>query len=219
MSWKRNLKLSGRALLLLAVGFLASSGVLAQVVTGLEVLKTCPPTASPGALVGCTYTVQNLNPANGVINLAVTNQVPIPGGPITPIECLQGGSPVTMLGANGSPTDTCGGPIQETAPPCGATNILFTDLVSASANDTGAGLPVSGSSSGTVVIAACTPTPTNTPTNTPTTTATNTPTDTPTNTPTNTPSEAPPVPTLSFPMMVLLGLLLAGTGLFLARRQ
>jgi hypothetical protein len=77
----------------------------------------------------------------------------------------------------------------------------------------------------------CTPTPTptvmftNTPTNTPTATPTNTPTATPTNTPTATPTttqpqEAPPtVPTLSFPMMVLLGLLLAGTGLFLARRQ
>jgi len=58
---------------------------------------------------------------------------------------------------------------------------------------------------------ACTPTPT--PTNTPTGIP-------PTNTPTNTPiPNAPPVPTLSFPMMAILGLLLAGVGLFLARRH
>lgn len=72
----------------------------------------------------------------------------------------------------------------------------------------------------------CTPTPTSTPTNTPTSTPTNTPTptstrtNTPVNTPTNTPGTVPPptVPTLSFPMMALLGLALAGAGLFLARR-
>lgn len=67
----------------------------------------------------------------------------------------------------------------------------------------------------------CPPTPTPTPTNTPTNTPT--PTGTPPNTPTNTPTltEGPPppsVPTLSFPMMALLGLILAGAGLFLARR-
>jgi hypothetical protein len=62
-----------------------------------------------------------------------------------------------------------------------------------------------------------TPTPTNTPTNTPINSPT--PTNTPTNT--NTPSGGPPpsVPTLSFPMMALLGIILAGAGLFLARRQ
>ncbi len=68
----------------------------------------------------------------------------------------------------------------------------------------------------------CCPTPTPTPTNTNTPTPTNTPTGVPpTNTPTFTPppTEVPPVPTLSFPMMAILGLLLAGAGLFLARRQ
>ena len=73
-------------------------------------------------------------------------------------------------------------------------------------------------------LACCppTPTPTNTPVNTPTNTPVNTPTNTPPNTPTNTPPQtAPPpsVPTLSFPMMALLGLILAGAGLFLARRH
>jgi hypothetical protein len=69
----------------------------------------------------------------------------------------------------------------------------------------------------------CTPTPTPTNTRTPTNTPTGTPppTNTPINTPTNTPPPiaAPPVPTLSFPMMAMLGLLLAGAGLFLARRR
>lgn len=62
-----------------------------------------------------------------------------------------------------------------------------------------------------------TPTPTGTATPTPTSTPTNTASPTPTNT--SAPAPGPAVPTLSFPMVVLLGLLLAGTGLFLARRQ
>ncbi len=68
----------------------------------------------------------------------------------------------------------------------------------------------------TDLVSGCTPGAPCTPTPTPT----NTPVNTPTNTPTNTPPQTapPPVPTLSFPMMALLGLLLAGAGLFLARR-
>jgi hypothetical protein len=166
----------------------------------------------PGSAFQCTFTVQNLDPVGSVTNLVVTNQVPLPGGPITPVNCNQAGSPVTTLGPNGTPTDTCGGGIDETAPPCGPTNFNFTDQVSATGTDGG---PVSASTTNSVQILACTPTPTNTPINTPT----NTPTSTAT--PTNTPPETPPptVPTLSFPMMALLGLLLAGAGLFLARRQ
>jgi hypothetical protein len=70
-----------------------------------------------------------------------------------------------------------------------------------------------------IPLQCCPPTPTPTPT--PTNTPPNTPTNTPPNTPTNTPPQvAPPsVPTLSFPMMALLGLILAGAGLFLARRH
>jgi hypothetical protein len=76
----------------------------------------------------------------------------------------------------------------------------------------------------TTLVSGCTPGAPCTPTATPTNTPTNTPTGVPptsTPTPTNTPPEvAPPsVPTLSFPMMALLGLILAGAGLFLARRQ
>ena len=64
---------------------------------------------------------------------------------------------------------------------------------------------VSGCTPGT----PCTPTPSPTPTNTPIVVV---PTATP-------PQVTPDVPTLSFPMMALLGLILAGAGLFLARRQ
>jgi hypothetical protein len=50
-------------------------------------------------------------------------------------------------------------------------------------------------------------------------TPTPTPTETPTPTPTITQVAPPSVPMLSFPVMALLGLILAGAGLFLARRQ
>lgn len=66
----------------------------------------------------------------------------------------------------------------------------------------------------------CTPTASPTSTSTPTSTPTNTPSNTPTGTTTGTPPPPPTeVPTLSFPMMALLGLMLAGAGLFLARRS
>ncbi len=72
----------------------------------------------------------------------------------------------------------------------------------------------------TDLVSGCTPGAPCTPTPTPTPTPTNTPT-TVVNTPTPTSPPPPPteVPTLSFPMMAILGLLLAGVGLFLARRR
>jgi uncharacterized repeat protein (TIGR01451 family) len=109
---------------------------------------------------------------------------------------------------------------------------------------TGTGVPSGGPASATLTVLAPTPptstpsptltaTPSPTPTNTasptptatasptPTNTASPTPTATASPTPTNTPLPvaAPAVPTLSFPMLVLLGLVLAATGVFLARRQ
>jgi uncharacterized repeat protein (TIGR01451 family) len=85
---------------------------------------------------------------------------------------------------------------------------------------TGTGTPDGGPASATLTVVGPTP-PTSTPTPTPTNTATPTPTNTATPTPTNTPFPvaAPAVPTLSFPMLALLGLVLAAAGLFLARRQ
>jgi hypothetical protein len=203
-------------LLLAAVLFGSPDSLPGQQVTGFNLLKTCPTTpVAPNSTFTCTYSLTNQG-TNGVNNLVVTNQVPFPGGPVTPIDCLQSGSPVASLGASGTPTDTCTGSMQETAPPCGQATIFLVDEVRATGNDAVVTtLVVSGSATNAVVIQACTPTPT--PTNTPVNTPTNTPPNTPTNTPVTT--APPPVPTLSFPMMILLGLLLAGTGLFLARRQ
>jgi hypothetical protein len=204
----------GSGLLLAVVLSLSSDSLLGQAITGLAVLKTCPSAPqNAGSTIQCTFSVQNQDPANTVINLAVTNQAPFPGGPIVSTSCTQGGSAVTTLGANGTATDTCTGTVNETAPACTSADTFFADRVSATGTDTGASLAVNGAASNAVIIAACTPTPTNTPVNTPT----NTPVNTPTNTPP--PTVAPPVPTLSFPMMAMLGLLLAGAGLFLARRQ
>jgi hypothetical protein len=96
------------------------------------------------------------------------------------------------------------------------TSIAYTNgIAHLGANDT---TGISASTALALQVTCCPPTPTPTPTNTPTNTPTGVP---PTSTPTSTPppTEAPPVPTLSFPMMAMLGLLLAGAGLFLARRQ
>lgn len=208
--------------LLSVVFFAAPDSALGQHTTGFNASKTCPLQPVPaGSSFNCTFSITNQDPQHGVINLAVTNQVPFPGGPITPVSCTQNGSPVTTLGAAGTVTDTCTGTIPETAPACGPQNIFFSDHIEVTGEDAGVpGLPVQSGNTNSVTILACTPTPTPTATNTPTTIATDTPTNTPTNTVTNTPvtTAPPPVPTLSFPMMVLLGLLLAGAGLFFARR-
>ena len=214
--------------LLLALVFLASpADLFGQAHTvGLTVTKTCPVGGvPPSSVFQCTFSVTNNDTLHGVINLVVTNQVPFTltcptgCGPILPVNCTQGGSPVTTLGIAGNATATCTGVVTETAPACGATVQILADHIDATGEDGGvAGLPAVGAATNGVAILACTPTPTPTPTNTPT------PTPTPTgppNTPTNTPTTGVPppvVPTLSFPMMALLGLLLAGAGLFLARR-
>src|SRR6266536_2205643 len=160
------------------------------VTTGLAITKTCPAQEPPSTLFQCTYTIQNQDPVNTVINLAVTNEVPFPGGGPVAIPCeFPPGTAVATLQPLGQTGDTCGGTIDETSPPCDpAGSVLFIDQVAATGMDTNGGgtpLPVSASTTNTVEILACTFTLT--PTNTPTDTPTNTPTDTPTNTPTDTP--------------------------------
>jgi CSLREA domain-containing protein len=71
---------------------------------------------------------------------------------------------------------------------------------------------------GECVGGAVTGTPTPTPTNTPVNTPINTPPNTATNTPTQGPAPTAVVPTLSFPMIVLLAMALAGTAMLLMRR-
>lgn len=77
---------------------------------------------------------------------------------------------------------------------------------------TGTEAPSGGPASATLTVVTPSPTPTTTPSPTPTATASPTPTNTPL------PVAAPAVPTLSLPMLFLLALVLAATGLFLARR-
>lgn len=86
--------------------------------------------------------------------------------------------------------------VRGTAP---GAHVNITSLV------TGTGTPDGGPASATLTVLGLSPTPTST--------ATPAPTSTPP------PVAAPTVPTLSYPMLVLLGLVLAATGLFLARRQ
>ena len=191
--------------LLLAVVFLAAPAAYGQHTTGFNLIKDCPQTAPANTNVICTFTVTNQDPLHGVINFGVTNEFPFPAGSPVAVDCNQAGSPVTSLGVNGTPTDTCTGTLTEPSGPCSGTDTVRADEIAVTGTDPGTQLPVSSSTSNAFIVPACTPTPTNTPPNTPT------------NTPP--PSAPPPVPTLSFPMMALLGLLLAGAGLFFARRQ
>jgi hypothetical protein len=175
------------SLLPLAVVF----DVRAQFTTGLNISKTCPSTpVAPGSVFTCTFSVTNLDAANSVTSLAVTNTVPFPAGSPAAVPCTQASVPVSVLGPNGTATDTCTGSIDETAPACGPTDIIFSDQVAATGNDTNGGgtpLPVSASTTNAVVILACAPNV--------------------------------PVPTLSVPLLALLALGLSAAGLFVMRRQ
>ena len=221
-----------------------------QTTTGFGLSKTCPGTAPPGSQITCTFSVSNGDPSNFIDGLSVNNIVPCPNPPTcagspapVPAVCTQGGLPVTTLGPAGSATDTCIGSLTELAPACGATDQGFQDELVAQGTNRSTQLTVTGTTTNSVQILACTPTPTNTPvntvtntrtpTNTPTQTPTNTPTttSTPTNTPTSTPTRTPTVtstpvqqvaaivPTLSFPMLGLLAAALIGAALWLLMRR
>lgn len=205
------------ALILAVLGLgLFAAIAFAQVPLGLAATKTCPPNAVPPLVpFVCTFTIQNEDPVNAVNNLAVANTVPFPGGTPVAVPCSYLGTPVTTLQPLGTPGDTCSGVVEETAAcPNGPTVLI--DLITANGTATD-GLPVSGAVTGAAQITDCPPP---TPTNTPTTTPTNTPTSAPTNTRTSTPTEVPVpvVPTLSFPILALLGLALAAVSLLLMRK-
>ncbi len=198
---------------MLGLGLFAAIA-FAQVPLGLAATKTCPSDAVPPLVpFVCTFTIQNEDPVNAVNNLAVTNTVPFPGGTPVSVPCSYLGTPVTTLQPLGTPGDTCSGVVEETAAcPNGPTVLL--DLITADGTAAD-GLPVSGAVTGGAQIADCPPP---TPMNTPTKTPTSTPTPTPTNTaPTATP--APVVPTLSFPVLALLGLALAAVSLLFIRKS
>jgi len=159
----------------------------------------------------------------GTLTITTPDAVPHNVTPVGGIPCLGGTDGVICTpgvnSINSQNVPFTVGP----ATPCAPGATLLASITYANgtahlgANDTPG---VGGMTPISIPLQCCpTPTPTPTATNTPVNTPTNTPTLVP-NTPTNTPVvETPPVPTLSFPMMALLGLLLAGAGLFLARRQ
>ena len=135
---------------------LTSTQALAQHVNGLSVTKTVAPNSAPqGTLVTVTITVENNDIDHGVKTIAVTNQAPFPGGPVTTIN-----SCATTLAANdgvpGSGPDffTCS--FQERLPiTCSATNSSVVDEVRVTGLDDAPGtdfdnLPVSGSASNSV---------------------------------------------------------------------
>ncbi|HEY3171178.1 MAG TPA: hypothetical protein VGK86_01240 [Thermoanaerobaculia bacterium] len=192
----------------------------------------------PGTVNGCGETIiyrgsiswagaPNAAIQGGTLTITTPDSVVHPATPLGGIPCLGGTDGVIctpgVLSVNSmdvpftitnSPSCTPGTTLLATLSYTGGTSHLGANDTPGLNGGTGIGLGLT-----------CCPTPTPTPTTTATATPTNTPTGIPptnTATPTNTPPEtAPPptVPTLSFPMMALLGLLLAGAGLFLARRR
>ena len=150
---------SGSSISIAVLFSIQSAVALGQVhFTGFNLQKTCPISATPGQAFQCQVLVRNNDDQHGVANLAVTNQVPYPGGTTTSIPCLQNGAPVTSLGALGSGSETCTGAIDEVGPAC-ATNGLYFDQVVVTATDADPGqyngLPVSSSVTNAVSVPSC----------------------------------------------------------------
>jgi len=127
---------------------------------GVAIAKTCPGPAPvpPGTAFQCTFAVQNQDPNNNVIDLAVTDTVPFPGGSPFLVACKQGGFAVTTLGPLGTATDTCTGAVDETAPACGETDVHFFDKIDVTGLDVNFGgtpVPISGSVVNNVLVTAC----------------------------------------------------------------
>ncbi len=189
-----------------------------QIPPFLAMTKTCPPSVPPNTPFQCTFTVQNEDAANAVINLTFANTFPFPGGTPVAVLCLFNATPVTTLQPFGTPGDTCSGSFVEIASTCPGGPAVLTDQVTADGFDTG-GFPMSGAAFATVQVTDCPPpTPTDTPTRTPAPAATSTPTNMPTGTPTNPNPPGAVVPTLDDRGMLILGLVVAGVGLLLIRR-
>jgi hypothetical protein len=157
------LRYAGRAIVLIAALALVPATARAGFV-GAIVTKSCPVTRPSGSTFQCTFTVQNADPDNSVNTLAVTNTVPFPGGVTTAVACNQGGVAVTELGPLGSPTDTCTGAVDETAPFCSGTDIVFVDQITVTGIDenncptcSGTPLPFSTSTFNSVLIDCCPP--------------------------------------------------------------
>ncbi len=159
-------------LLVAAIFVLGTATAMAQHTTGFNMAKTCPTTVLSGASFNCSVTIANRDVDHGVINLALTNQVPFPGGPTTALTCFQPfdatecdttgptGTAVNSLGVAGSLTASCGACIPETAPiNCTANNISYVDEVRATGTDAAASpspffnLPVSSATTNATPVA------------------------------------------------------------------
>jgi hypothetical protein len=98
--------------------------------TGLAVTKNVVPNSAPqGTTVTATFTIENQDPLHGVDTITVTNQIPFPGGAITPVVgCAT--SLTASDGVPGSGTDFTTCSIQETIPiTCSTQNEFVTDQV------------------------------------------------------------------------------------------
>jgi Ice-binding-like len=140
---------------------------------GMGSTKTCPPAPlTGGSTFQCTFTMVNLDTANPVTAFTVHDDIPDPlasspcPGTVsssTPVPCflfnpatgLYDGIQVTTLNARGTAGDTCGGTLDETAPPCGGADCSFTDRVFGTGTDTGT--IVNSDTGGSVTVLACTP--------------------------------------------------------------
>jgi len=162
---KQTIRCCQTALLVVAVLLLGTGMALAQDhPRGISPVKTCPnlPVAS-GAAYSCSYVITNADTLHGVTDLNVLAG-PFPGV-LVPIDCLQpfvpggpSGPPVPTVGLSlgpaGSPTQSCGNDLPETAPfNCTASNINVADQVSSSGFDAGGNLgPVSGATTNSVEV-------------------------------------------------------------------
>lgn len=204
----------------------------------LSLAKTdSPDPVAPGGTLTYTLTVSNAGPATAC-QATATDTLPAGVSFVsasgTGWNCSQASGVVSCTTTSLAPGDAPPITIVVTAP---NTPGLITNNATVSTNAFDPVTANNTTSADTTVGVAATATPTNTPTNTPTLTPTSTPTNTPvvvaTSTPTNTPTTVPAtatltptaiagavVPTLSFPMLGLLGLLLAvaGTAVLLLKR-
>ena len=119
---------------LFALSFLLVSNAALGHVTGLAISISCPTSVASGAAFNCVFSIQNLDLDHNLINLAVTDTFPFPGGAVTAVSCFQGGIAVGVLGPQGTAIDTCTGTLPHTAPTTGSTTQI---QIAAAGNEIG----------------------------------------------------------------------------------
>jgi hypothetical protein len=155
---KRTIRCISPALMLVAAVLFLAAGTAMGVTTGLTVLKDCPDFVNQGDTYTCTFSVQNGNPVNRVINLVVTDAFPQPGATPVPVDCTIGGVPTTTLATNGTAGDTCTGTTpSQTAPiTCDTQDEQVIDTIAASGDFEGTILKASGQTDNGPIVAGLT---------------------------------------------------------------